>query len=432
MSKDTASGDIVLDDGLDLSKVVTTGSVLRINEICLEDNIEDEKPETKGVDFIGEPVKCFSDLEKHLLPVDKDGYVKKKVLEDGGGEVPHDGCTVSIVYSGYWEDTDDPFDVRPIHKPLVVDLSDNGLLPGLIIAVKSMLVGEISVFLLSHHLMYGEMGIPPRIKPKASCVFYIKLVKNIITPKQGDINFSEANMFQRVHKEVKLLYSSGMELHKTKNYSASSRLFRKAVFMLHRVRLADEDEEKIQEKFLIKLYTNLAICYNKLKLPLKACTACNEINRLTNIWSNGKVLFQNAKALRMIGAYDSAEKRLKRAMQLFPNKDEMKEELELLQRTREACNQSKLIAQMCKDQKHLVSKEFKDEVDNLIKNFKQNENLCKFTLPTRLHDAEVDYIREVCQRENIFCNKIERNFALDKDERAAAETLGEEFNDLLL
>lgn len=52
-------------------------------------------------------------------------------------------------------------------------------------ALGSMLVGESAVFLLSYKVMYGELGVPPRIKPKADCVFYIKLVKSIITPKDG-------------------------------------------------------------------------------------------------------------------------------------------------------------------------------------------------------------------------------------------------------
>jgi FKBP-type peptidyl-prolyl cis-trans isomerase len=67
----------------------------------------------------------------------------------------------------------------------VVDLKDSGLLPGLEIAIRSMIVGETSIFLLTHQVMYGEMGIPPRIKAKASCVFYIKLLKCIITEKDG-------------------------------------------------------------------------------------------------------------------------------------------------------------------------------------------------------------------------------------------------------
>lgn len=231
------------------------------------------------------------------------------------------------------------------------------------------------------------------------------------------INFSEPNMFERVLNEVRLLYGSGVTLHKNNNFSAAIQLFRKAVFMLHKCRLADENEEKKQEKMLKKLYTNLAISYNATKQPLKACIACNELNRLDSLWNNGKVLFQNAKALRMIGQFDSAEKRLRRAIKLCPDSTELKDEYNLLDRTRQSCNQSKLIMNKAVEVSvDVASDAFKLEVDNLIKNFKENEDLYKLTLPEGLNLAEIEYIKEACGREKLFFNKIEKDYALDKDE----------------
>ncbi|KAI5635398.1 FKBP-type peptidyl-prolyl cis-trans isomerase domain-containing protein [Phthorimaea operculella] len=405
---------IVLENGLDLREVLTTGSILHINEdYAADDGLEDQgKVATSNVDFIGQPVKSFAQLEKSMTPVDATGFVKKKILEEGGGLPLHKGCTVFVAFSGYWENEPEPFDVKNLDKPLVVDLSDSGLLPGLQIAIETMFVGEVSVFLLSHQVMYGELGIPPRIKPKATSVFYIKLIKSILTPTEK-VDYSEPNTFQRLYHEVKLLYASGAALYKSRNYMAAINLFRKAVYMLHRCRLADESEEEKQEKMLKKLYTNLAICYNATKQPLKACVACNEMNRLNSLWNNGKVLFQNAKALRMIGQYDDAEKKLRRAIKLCPTSEEIKAELELLQNTRESCNQARLVMENPSAE---ASDAFKKEVDDLIKNFKENVNLCKLTLPGTLNSAEVEYIKTACARENLFYNKIQKDFALDKDE----------------
>ncbi|CAG5056580.1 unnamed protein product [Parnassius apollo] len=415
---------IALENGLNLKEVLTTGSVLHINEdyegtdTCLET----ERNEAKTVDFIGQPVKSFEVLEKELSIVDEKGFVKKKIIVEGGGLPLNEGNTVTVAFSGYWENDTEPFDVVKEDKPMVVDLKDNGLLPGFQIAIQSMLVGELAIYLFSYEVMYGEMGIPPRIKPKANCVFYIKLVKSIITPKQGPINYSEPNTFERVHHEVKLLYGSGVTLHKTKNYTAAIQLFRKGVNMLHKCRLADENEERIQEKLLIKLYTNLAVCYNKVKQPLRACTACNELARLKSLWNNSKVLFQNAKALRMIGQFNMAEKKIKRALKLSPDNEEIKAELELLERTRDSCNQTRLIDNENRSLE-LVSDNFKQEVDQLIKNFKTNINLCKLTLPGGLNSDEMDYIKEACIRENLFFNKIQKSYLLDKD------TVSSELND---
>lgn len=214
-------------------------------------------------------------------------------------------------------------------------------------------------------------------------------------------------MFQRVHHEVKLLYSSGYALYKAKNYTLAVHLFNKAVSMLHKCRLADDKEEEIQEKLLKKLYLNLAIIYNKIKKPLKACIACNELNRLNNLWNNGKALLQSAKAYRMIGEYSAAEKRLRRAMKLHPECKEIEAELILLEKTRNSCNQSKLTIHNTNGMTNVgIGEEFKNEVDSLIVKFKESLDVCKLTLPMNLNPEELAYIKEKCVKENLFVNTI--------------------------
>ncbi|XP_028164709.1 inactive peptidyl-prolyl cis-trans isomerase shutdown-like [Ostrinia furnacalis] len=418
---------VPLEDGIDLRELMTTGSVIHINEVYdeAEPYTDPDQPRAKHIDFIGQPVKDFKELEKTLKSIDEDGYVKKKIIEEGGGIPLHDGNTVSVAFSGYWENECEAFDARSLHKPLVVDLKENGLLPGLQIAIKSMLVGEVSIFLFTHHLMYGEMGIPPRIKAKTSSVFYIKLVKSIITPKEAPIDFSEPNMFRRVDREVRLLLSSGWSLYKINNYSAAISVFRKAVNLLHKCRLADENEEKLQEKLLVKSYINLALCYNQTKQPLKACSACNELRRLNKLWNNPKVLFINAKALRMIGQFDCAEKRLKKALQLASdkNKHNVLDELQLLKKSQEMCNRAKVIERAALTKKD-ISDEFKKEVDNLIKNFKENSDLHKLMMPHGLNISEVEYIKETCIKENVFCRKVKNEFPLENDDQQPSSSEG--------
>ncbi|XP_046961508.1 inactive peptidyl-prolyl cis-trans isomerase shutdown-like [Vanessa cardui] len=414
---DTKEPPLALENGLDLGKLLTTGSVLHINEDYddAEYNAIFDNNEDKIIDYIGKPVSSFEEFEKELKPVDENGLVKKKILEEGGGLPLHKGCTVSLIFSGYWENETEPFDYTKSHKPLVVNLNENGLLPGIQIAIESMLVGEMAVFHLSYVVMYGQMGVPPRIKPKADCIFYIKLIKSINTPKEGKLDFSEPNIFDRVHHEVKVLYSLGVTFHKTKNFTAAIQSFRKAINMLHRCRLADEKEENIQEKLLIKLYINLLVCYNETKQPLKSCTICKELNRLNSLWNNVKALFHNAKALRMIGQFDAAQKRLKRALQLSPDNEKIIAELTILTKTRDSCNQAKLVENKILDS-NIINDAFKTEVDNLIKNFKENVNICKLTLPCNLNAAEMDYIKETCVKENLFCNQIQKEYLLDKEE----------------
>lgn len=187
--------------------------------------------------------------------------------------------------------------------------------------------------------------------------------------------------------------------------------------MLHNCRLANENEEMQQENMLKKLYINLAVCYNITKQPLKACVACNELNRLNSLWNNPKVLLQNAKALRMISQFEPALKKLTKAKKLCPDKKEINAEFELLQRVQKSCNKSKLLMKrVVGPSMEVVREDFKKEVNNLIKNFKENVDLCKIVLPGDLNCVETEYIKEACVRENVFFNKIHKEFALDKVE----------------
>ncbi|XP_022821115.1 inactive peptidyl-prolyl cis-trans isomerase shutdown-like [Spodoptera litura] len=405
MSADKLS--FMLESGLDLREVVTTGSILQINQEFDEDDLKAEENNddlAPQVDILGQAVSNFAAFSEKLETIKETEHVKKKIIVEGGGLPLHDGCTVFIAYSGYWENQQEPFDLVPLKKPMEVDLSDNGLLPGLQFAIKTMLVGETSVFLCSYKVMYGEMGVPPRIKPKADCVFYIKLIKSTLTPKQGKINFSESNMFQRVNHEVKMLTVSGTSLFKTNNYYGAIQLFKRAVNMLHRCRLADEQEEAVQEKLLKKLYINLVVCYNKVNKPLFACTACNELNRLGSLWNNPKVLFQNAKSLRMIKSYPEAQIRLKKAMKLQPGNKEMEAEYALLMKQWQDSDETKKHIELVQLPASITD-EFKREVDDLIKNFKSNNEESKITIPSCFNSDEIAYFKEVCIRENLFFNK---------------------------
>lgn len=103
------------------SEVITTGSILHINEVYEDGDsyIEPDKHEQREVDHIGQPVPNFDELEKTMTSVDQNGYVKKKIIEEGGGLPLFDVNTVSVAFSGYWENDLEPFDSRKLHKPLV-------------------------------------------------------------------------------------------------------------------------------------------------------------------------------------------------------------------------------------------------------------------------------------------------------------------------
>jgi Tfp pilus assembly protein PilF len=66
--------------------------------------------------------------------------------------------------------------------------------------------------------------------------------------------------------------------------------YRKAATILEKCSLKDEEEEAKQQHMLLKLYINLAVCYNKRKVPNKACTMCRSALYIQP--RNAKALFK--------------------------------------------------------------------------------------------------------------------------------------------
>jgi FK506-binding protein 6 len=66
--------------------------------------------------------------------------------------------------------------------------------------------------------------------------------------------------------------------------------YRKAVSLLEKCRLKDEEDEVRQQRMLLKLYINLAVCYNKQKTSRRACIMCR--NALDIQPRNAKALFK--------------------------------------------------------------------------------------------------------------------------------------------
>lgn len=102
------------------SQVQTTGSVLHINEIYDEaDGMEPGETDTNIVDMIGEPIRDFNKMAEKMTAIHSNGYVKKLILQEGGGMPIGDDCTIYVAFSAYWENENVPFDVRTMKKPLV-------------------------------------------------------------------------------------------------------------------------------------------------------------------------------------------------------------------------------------------------------------------------------------------------------------------------
>lgn len=157
---------------------------------------------------------------------------------------------------------------------------------------------------------FHEMGCPPRIKPKADGLFIIKLVHFEKVGNEDavdEVPHEDRNKYSVVIEKVKEVHLKGLDFFKHRKYASAVRSFHKAVQALEFCQLANDEEQEEQRKFLVKLYTNLAICHNNLNQPKKTCCMINEITRISNIKENCKALFHEGRALLMLGEVKRAK-----------------------------------------------------------------------------------------------------------------------------
>lgn len=301
-------------------------------------------------------------------------------------------------------------------------------MPGIEEAVKTMTQGEEAEFLVSYTLLFGEAGCPPRVRPKADALFYINVVRVIEHYKDSIMYKSQQSTekkFEDVYKYAKSLHQNGLEAFKLNNLEATLKYFHKAVNIMEFSQQSCEAEQEMQKALLIKLYTNLAVCYNKRNNPKRACIMCNELARITNINTNCKVLYQKAIALQNLGEYERAKALLMKAKNLKPTDEDINKRL---------INLVDLIEQETKQEKAICAKIFnlkpdqnpskKDETLETYQNKKildiveqfQASNSTELTLSLFLSTNDVNYIKVLLSnpKYKMTLQKVMDNYILKK------------------
>ena len=407
--------------------MLSTGSKFEINsKFNMQDDLsflDDEKED--GCDeneYSGEPIvspweHSFVELKAKMTKIPDVQLFKRIVKEGWGTQVAKDveNCCAVINYSAYFEKETEAFDSTFLMgKPKVLIMGSGEVLQGLELAVKTMIAGEESQFIIGYELLFGEMGCPPRIKPKADALFCISLVKLTDTGNDNALNMVNSEdryKFSQVMPKAKQVNLRAKECFKRYDYHNASKLFHKAVQSVESCRLSNQEEQEEQKDFCIKTYTNLAVCYNKINLPKKTCLMCNELRRMSNIDENCKALFMEGRALLQLGEFKRAQQRLKQAHRLQPNHVVISNELRLLDEKYQAYikhekNVWKKVFGNNDDAKEKeetslkvgiidVTDPFREATMQGLDLFKKNGNLKRMQLPDGLTEDEIDCVRDL-------------------------------------
>lgn len=367
---------------------------------------EDENPAKVEV-FKSPWESSFDELRALMFKVNENIY--KKVITEGydNKSVPGTACRVTVNYNSFFEKETTPFDSTYLRgKPFVFTIGQDDVLEGLNQAVLTMNIGEESQFVLSYKILFKEMGCPPRIPPKADGLFVIKLIN---FTEIGDENATDGmteearNKYSYVSEKAHATYLNAVDSFKSGRYTAAKNAFHKAANALEFCNAANAEEDQKRNEMLVKLYRNLAVTYNKLDQPNRACDMCKELKRLEKYYEDCKGMFQEGKALALLGDYRNAKKWLVKAQRLEPNNTEIYNEIKNVSNKEEKYKESQNIfmkrafgvINKVDEQEKEEMDPFKEEIKVALEEFKTNPSMMKFSLPTSLNEKEIDVIRSL-------------------------------------
>ncbi|HID53709.1 MAG TPA: FKBP-type peptidyl-prolyl cis-trans isomerase [Anaerolineae bacterium] len=104
-----------------------------------------------------------------------DSGLKIAVLEEGEGDSPQLGETVSVHYRLWLEDGTQVDNSYDRGQPFPFVMGTNSMIPGWEEGVALMKVGEKAQLILPPELAYGEQGVGP-IPPNATLIFEVELL----------------------------------------------------------------------------------------------------------------------------------------------------------------------------------------------------------------------------------------------------------------
>ncbi|XP_070491440.1 inactive peptidyl-prolyl cis-trans isomerase shutdown-like [Chironomus tepperi] len=293
----------------------------------------------------------FPGSEDHLIPLDtpfnelklKMDNVIQDVWKKVYKEAPKNAISVDlsrhrVTYHRnlYMEEDSHPFDSTWLNgKPHIINPHEtNQYLEGILDAISTMKEGEQSYFVISYRKMFKEKGCEPRVLPYADIFCDLKVLKVDEIGDQNNVDQLKEPTLQKSFQDAKVIYNDGRlrakNLFENRKIESAIKIYEKIVQLLEFCKTETEDERRELKELMIQNFTNLGICYNLRENPNKAISVIHQIETLTDINKNSKILFMKGKALRLLGDYKLASVALERAYRLSPMNEAIGKELQIL------------------------------------------------------------------------------------------------------
>jgi len=268
------------------------------------------------------------------ITVDKDGGVLKCVLRHGACAVVPPTALCRVHYNAYIEGLDEPFDSSYIrNRQKQFKLGKGEVIVGWEVAVATMKRGETSRFIFKPEYAFGALGCPPRIPANTSVLFEIQLISFVDQDAADNFdNFSEEERkqmsFDDLVKVVEALRLTGNEAFSINQYGRALGKYSQGLRLMENAHLANEREESKMKEISLKLCLNLSLCELKQNKHPRACKYARKALDIDA--HNVKALWRLSVALRNLGEYKEAKRKINQAAQLDPRNKDITKELDKL------------------------------------------------------------------------------------------------------
>ncbi|CAO1432072.1 unnamed protein product [Diamesa serratosioi] len=302
---------------------------------CLVEELLNKKYDKLDVSNHKNP--CSTSFEDFRKEMDKVSHlIYKKITKKGDGElVDLESCKIMYEYNFYLEHESDPFDSSYINNKPACVCWPLGLdtFSGYTEAISTMTNKEEALFCISYKLLFGDLGSPPRIPPKSDILCAIKILSVKIINQEEIVTNNDplqAKSFKKALEKCSELKNKAKSEFKNLSFYEAIESYKKAIDILENAHLTNEKQQNIQQNLLISIRSNLCVCYNKTRNPQKTCIQMREIERLTSINNNPKMLYAKGRALTLLSDYVRARILFNAAIKLAPKSIEIQEAIAIL------------------------------------------------------------------------------------------------------
>lgn len=198
-------------------------------------------------------------------------------------------------------------------------------------------------------------------------------------------------------------------------------IYQKLIKQLENARLTCEADELKQKQFLIKIYQNISVCYNKVNSPERSCLMLRELEKLISIQTNPKALCAKAKANMLLLNYTKSRKFFTMAHALVPADINIAAEINEVNRLEreviayegqvaEASKQSQIQEVEQKEAARLKAEKneeqnirFKKELESLVAQFKSYENLENIGMDPQISNvSQLVMAEKICKIHGVY------------------------------